>query len=122
MTETLDRREFTARSAMALLSGVAITISGCGGGSGSPNNPNPTPSTNPGDRVGSVSANHGHTAVVTMAQMNAGGSVDLNIRGGADHTHFVSLTGGELTSIGAGQRVSKASTNEDAHTHTVTFN
>lgn len=36
--KTLGRREFTAASALAVLSGVAITITGCGG-SGSPSSP-----------------------------------------------------------------------------------
>ena len=39
---TLDRREFTLQSAMAILSAATITISGCGGGGSSPA-PAPTP-------------------------------------------------------------------------------
>jgi hypothetical protein len=121
MTETLDRREFTLRSAMAVLSGVAITISGCGGGSSSPTGSSGGPSAGAGDKVGAISGNHGHSAVITSAQMS-GGSLDLNIRGNADHPHTVSLTAAELSSIAGGQRVSKTSSNTDSHNHTVTFN
>lgn len=112
---TLDRREFTVQSALALLSGVAITISGCGGGD-SPSSPSS------GDMVGTVSANHGHSAVITGAQLTAGGALNLSIQGSSVHSHNVELTAGEVASIGSRQRVSKESSVNDSHSHTVTFN
>jgi hypothetical protein len=117
----LARREFTLRAVLAILASVPITISGCGGGSdgGSPSQPNPPAS---GDKTGNVSANHGHTAVINAAQLSAGNSVTLDIRGSADHPHTVALTAAEVQSIAAGQRVGKASSEEQVHTHTVTFN
>jgi hypothetical protein len=123
----LSRREFTAASVMALLAGVTVTISGCGGGSPGSPTPNPTPTPTPvppasGDRAGAVSANHGHTAVVTAAQITAAGSVLLDIRGQADHPHSLSLSAAEVTQIGAGTRVSKTSSTDAAHDHMVTFN
>jgi hypothetical protein len=36
-----------------------------------------------------ISANHGHSAVITGAQLTAGGAVELNIRGTATHAHTV---------------------------------
>lgn len=125
--KTLDRREFTLAAAMAALSGVAITISACGGG-GSPSSPTPAPTPTPappaaaGDKVGTISDNHGHSAVITGAQLTAGGALALDIRGSADHTHSVSLSASEITSIAGGQRVSKSSTTSSSHDHTVTFN
>jgi hypothetical protein len=117
----IDRREFTLRSLLAMLSGVTITVSGCGGGGGgSPTQPNPQPSS--GDKLGNVSSNHGHTAVIQAAELSAGGALTLNIRGTADHPHTVQLAAAEVASIAAGQRVGKASSEEDFHTHTVTFN
>jgi hypothetical protein len=119
--ENLDRREFALRSIMAMLSGVAITISGCGGGGGgSPTQPNPQPSS--GDKIGTISADHGHRAVIEAAKLSAGGAVTLDIRGSADHPHTLQLTAAEVASIAAGQRVGKASSEDDFHTHTVTFN
>ena len=115
----IDRREFTVASALAILSGVVITISGCG--SNSPASPT-TPTPGPGDKVGTISANHGHSAIITAARLTAGGALALDIHGSADHTHTVNLTGADLTSISANQRVSKESTNEVSHSHTVTFN
>jgi hypothetical protein len=121
-----SRREFTAASVMAMLAGVTVTISGCGGGS-NPGSPNPLPSATPtpaasGDKVGVVSANHGHVATVTAAQITAAGSVSLDIRGSADHTHSVDLTGSEVQQIGSGTKVAKISSNNSSHDHTVTFN
>ena len=115
----LDRRSFTVQSALALLSGVAITLTGCGRieGDGSPT----APSTS-SDRSGAVSNNHGHVAVITGAQLMAGNAVSLNIQGNAGHPHIVELTAGETMQIAGGQRMSKESSSDQAHRHTVTFN
>jgi hypothetical protein len=120
---TFDRREFTVAAVLAALSGVTITISSCGGGGGGGvTNPNPTPSLGPGDKSGSISGNHGHTAVITAAELTAGGAVNLNIQGQAAHSHFVQLSGAEVTQVSQGARVSKSSSTDDGHSHTVTFN
>ena len=113
----LDRREFTLAAILAMLSGVTITISGCGGSS-SPGAPNPTSS---GDKMGQISANHGHTVVITGAQLTAGGAVTLSLLGGG-HTHEVDLSAGEVVQIRDGQRVAKESSSSSSHSHTVTFN
>ena len=117
---SLTRREFTLEGALAILAGVTITISGCGGDD-SPSAPSPQPGSS-GDEVGTVSANHGHTAVITAAQLSAGNALSLNIQGSAPHPHTVQITAGEVQTIASGQRVTKESSNDDAHTHVVTFN
>jgi VCBS repeat-containing protein len=118
----LSRREFTLESALAMLAGVAITISGCSDDTTSPT-PNPGGGgTNSGDVSGVVSANHGHRATVTAAQITAAGMVSLNIMGDATHPHTVELSASQVQSIGARQRVSVTSTTNDGHDHTVTFN
>jgi hypothetical protein len=118
---TLGRREFTLAAAMLALSGATITISACGGGGGSsPSAPTqPAPSS---DKVGVISSNHGHSAVITAAQLTAGGALSLDIRGQSDHPHTVVLTAGQIASIASNQRVSQESTTNDGHSHTVTFN
>lgn len=118
------RREFTAQSVLAMLSGVAITISGCGdsNSSSTPSTPTPTP-TPAGDSVtGVVGTNHGHTAVITAAELTAGNAVSLDITGNANHPHTVDLTDVEVGQIAGGMRVQKTSSNDDGHAHTVTFN
>ena len=115
----LSRREFTLESALAMLAGVTITISGCGDDSTSPT---PTPGGGNGDVSGTVSANHGHIATVTAADITAAGMVSLNIMGNATHPHTVSLSASQVQQIGARQRVAVSSTTNDGHDHTVTFN
>jgi hypothetical protein len=114
----LGRREFTVEAAMALLSGVAITVSGCGG-STSAAAPSPPPQ---GDVTGSISGNHGHSAVITRAQLTAAGELMLDIQGTADHPHTLALGPGHVTAIASGQQVTVNSTGEQFHSHSVTFN
>jgi len=121
--DAIGRREFTLQSVLALLAGVVITVDGCGGSSTSPS-PSPTPSPSPApaaDVNGSVSANHGHVAVITAAQITAGNSVSLNIQGTATHPHTVELAAADLVSLRNRTAVNKDSTNNNNHVHTVTF-
>ncbi len=116
--KTLNRREFTLAAAMAALSGVAITISACSGArDASPSAPSAT-----GERAGVIGDNHSHAAVITSGQLSAGGALNLNIRGASDHPHTVTLTAAEMTTIAGNSRVSKQSTTDDGHSHSVTFN
>jgi hypothetical protein len=120
--ENPDRRAFALQSILAMLAGVTITISACGDDS-SPTSPDPGGS----GRTGSVTANHGHSAVITGAQLMAADAVMLNIRGSATHPHTVELSAAEIGQIAGGQRVSKVSSTDDSpdagrHSHVVTFN
>ncbi len=111
------RREFTAQALLALLGGVTITISGCG--QPSPAGPSAPPD---GSVSGTISANHGHIATITSAQLAAGSGLTLQIRGTADHPHTVTLSMPEIMQIAAGGRVAKTSSTDDGHNHLVTFN
>jgi len=122
---TLDRRQFTAEAALAMLSGVAITISGCGGSSptapsGGGSSGGGTPPTS--GVTGQISANHGHTVSISQAELDGGGDLNLQLTQGDGHTHSLSLSGSQVSQIADGQRVSEVSSSDDAHTHTVTFN
>ena len=114
----LTRREFTFEWALAVLAGATITITGCG----DDDDPGTSPSPQAGDRVGVVSANHGHTAIVTAATLASPTSVTINMRAQATHDHTLTLTAAEVTSIAANARVEKTSSTDDGHNHTVTFN
>ena len=107
LTLRIGRREFS-RSAVIALLGAAT--------------PSPSPTPTPGDVAGAVSANHGHTAVVTAAQIAAANAVSLDIRGSATHPHTVELSAAEVGMIGNRQTVAKPSSSDDGHMHTVTFN
>lgn len=109
---SINRRDFTLQSALAILSAATITIS-C-------DDDTPTrPST---DVTGAVSANHGHQAVIERARLTGGGAITLDIRGSADHPHTVQLTAAEVGQIAAGQRVTKESSTDAFHSHQVSFN
>ena len=117
MSHQLTRREFTVEWALAVLGAATITVSGCDDSTSTPTNP-----TQPGDVQGSVSANHGHIAVIRSAQLSSPTSITLDIRGNADHPHIVDLTATEVASISDRGRVSKTSSVDVGHSHTVTFN
>lgn len=115
---TFESRTLSRREAMALLGGAVITITACGGDS--PSSPSSGGST--GDKTGTISGNHGHSASIDSARLQAGNALDLDIRGSATHPHTVSLGASEVVQIRNGDRVSKTTSNDDGHTHQVTFN
>ena len=111
----MDRREFTVEAARALLGGAVIAISGCGGGS-------PTASTPPlTDVEGLIAINHGHSVMISAAQLGAGGALELDIKGTSGHTHMVSLTADEVKAVRNRAVVQKESSGK-SHTHIITFN
>ena len=112
------RREFTVESVLAILAAATITITGCGGD----DNPGTGPSLQPGDKEGVVSANHGHRAIVTAAQINGNSTVTIDMRFQATHNHTLTLSTAQLVSIAANTRVVITSSTDDGHNHTVTFN
>jgi len=118
--DLLTRREFTLESALAILSAATITISGCGDDNNSNPTTNPTPQAS--NRMGTVSANHGHVAEVTSVQITARNTVSVNIMGTATHPHTIEVTGAQLTTIGNNGQVVVTSTTDNGHNHTVTFN
>lgn len=116
----MTRRAFLGAAAAALLAGAVVRLTGCsydsayggGGGSGDPVD----------GKQGSISANHGHKAVITQAELDDGGALTLHIAGSAGHDHIVDLSGDEVTAIRSGTVVAKPSTTTNGHAHTVTFN
>jgi hypothetical protein len=117
-TIRIGRREFTLQGVLALLGGATITVAGC---SGSRNNGNPGAPTAGQNAPASISANHGHTGIISSAELSAGNAITLDIMGGANHPHSVTLSGNEVMSIANGQTVSKTSSFDDFHSHEVSF-
>lgn len=116
------RREFSAKTALAMLSGVAVTITGCS--DESPTTPTPAPAPPPAaaDVPATIGANHGHAGAVTGAELTEGNMVTIDISGNANHPHSVELTAAEVGQIASGARVQKTSSTNAGHAHTVTFN
>ena len=142
LERNVTRREFTAASITALFVGMAVTMIDCGGGGGGsmPTAPSPIPAaggTSPipsGNKTGIISENHGHEAVVTSAQLVAGGGVALGIQGAANHNHSLTLSSDQVAQVAAGTKVSAISSVTTAdidtgygsapltHSHAVAFN
>ena len=91
INDVVTRREFTVQSALAILSGVVITVSGCDEDS-TPMSPTPN------DVPGSVSSNHAppHVVTVTAAQITAGTEVTLTLTGTPTHSHTVVVAQADL--------------------------
>ena len=128
----LDRRQFTQEASLAFLAGVSVSVSACGGGGGGGGAYSPTgggttttttlPPAPTGSKTGQISANHGHQAVITAAELQAGGAVRIDIAYTAGHSHMVELPAQAVQDIRDGKAVQKDSTMTDAHMHTVVFN
>ena len=115
---SLTRRKFTLEAALAILAGCIITVTETACGSSSTT---PTPVTPVADVNGVVAANHGHIAVITGAQITAGGTLSLNIQGTATHNHTVAVSQADLTTLKNRQTVTSTSSTDASHSHTVTF-
>jgi microcystin-dependent protein len=115
--DIVTRREFTVQSALAILSTVVITVSGCDDDEPTPTSPTLS------DIQGNVAANHAqpHVVTVTSAQITAGTAVTLTLTGTPTHTHTVELTQSELGTLRNRQPVTKTSTTDNGHSHGVTF-
>ena len=131
MLRKLNRRQFTQEASLAFLAGVSVTMAACGGGSGggsggdygSPTaSSTPQPSTASSSKTGQISDNHGHQAVITSAQLQAGGAVALDIAYQAGHSHTVNLPTQALQEIKDGKPVQTNSSTAEGHMHSVTFN
>ncbi len=72
--------------------------------------------------VVAISANHGHTLVVSKAAVAAGVEETYSITGSAGHAHSVTITASHFASLAANQQVVITSTPADGagHTHNVT--
>ena len=125
----VGRRRISVAAAMALLGGATVALTACGGGASptAPPTPSPTPTPDasgcPANAAcGAVSVDPAHAAVITEAQLAAGGALVLNIQGRQNHGHVVELTADEVVAIRNRQRVDKTSSRTLNHEHSVTFN
>ena len=116
------RRTFIGAAAAALFAGIAIQITGCS------TDDKEDPGAG-GAKTGDVLSNHAapHKAVITKAQLDAGGGVTLDIQGSSDHSHSVTLTADQVATIKSGEHAMTSSTSGAApggiaHAHEVMFN
>ncbi len=120
----MNRKTFIKKATGAVLIGIPFySVLSC---SGSDDDPTPTP--NPMDdknclangTVGSISANHGHSITVSVADVTAGVEKQYDISGSATHDHSVTVSESNFVSLKNNQQISVTSTTGDGHTHSVT--
>lgn len=114
----MERRTFFVRAGQLVLAGVSITaLISCSddGGDGG---------TNPGSSTAiavSIANNHGHSLTLDQSDLTASTAIILTLTNGSGHTHSLDLTGAEVDQLIAGTPVSKASSTDSGHSHTVTL-
>lgn len=68
-----------------------------------------------------IVGNHGHVLEVSQADIDAAQDKTYDIQGGSAHTHSVTITAAQFTTLAGGGQVVVTSTNGGAHTHEVTI-
>jgi hypothetical protein len=115
---SMNRREVIFRIGGVLLAIPASRVlSACGGDSGGGTSPQSLTFTS------STDLGHIHTVSLQLTEISNPPTAGVNktTSNEVGHTHMVSLTAAELDSIAAGNTVTKATTNDDNHTHTFAF-
>ena len=82
--------------------------------------PDAPPSMSCATTSSTISANHGHVAMVPAADVMAGVEKSYNIKGGSAHPHMITITAAQFAMIKAGTPVTVTSSNDAGHTHNVT--
>jgi hypothetical protein len=68
-----------------------------------------------------ISGNHGHSLTVSVADVNAGVDKTYNIAGSAGHSHEITVTSANFSTLSNNNQVVVSSTTENGHTHSVTI-
>ena len=128
----MDRKTFLKKTAGALLLAAPayalISCSSSSDDSGSNNNNN-----NNGGGGGyggdcltngtssNISNNHGHNLTVSKTDVSNATQKTYDIDGSAGHSHSVTVTAGNFTTLQGNQQISVSSTTGDGHSHSVTI-
>lgn len=132
----MDRKTFLKRTIGALLLAIpAYTILSCsssddstpnngssgGGGNGGGGGGGTGNCSVNGGTASSISSNHGHSLTVPAADVNAGVDKTYNIQGSSSHPHTIMVSSSDFATLSMNNSISKTSTNNDGHTHSVTI-
>lgn len=66
-----------------------------------------------------ISANHGHSLLVSAADVAAGVAKTYSIAGSSSHDHTVTISAAQFATLAAGRAVTVTSSKDAGHTHTV---
>ena len=120
----MKRIDFLKRTAAVATLGIPIlsVLSSCS----TETAPTPTtpPPTNPKDclangTTSSIGSNHGHTLTVSKTDVENGVEKTYNILGSASHSHEVTLSAANFSSLKDASSIQVSSTSGDGHTHSV---
>ena len=120
----MDRKTFIQKTASAMLIAIpAYSLLGCSSSDDGGENQIPDPNANSdclanGTAV-SIGSNHGHSLIVSKADVQSGAAKTYSIQGTSGHDHSVNLTAGNFTTLKSNANISVTSSNDDGHTHSV---
>lgn len=121
----MDRKTFIKKSLGAIAVAIpAYTLLSC---SSSDDSAPATPPQSSGANCGtngtssSIGSNHGHTLVVSAADVTAGVEKTYNIQGNSAHPHTVTVSAAQFTTLQSNQQVTATSSNDSGHTHSITI-
>ncbi len=124
----MKRKEFFQLIGGALVGGFAIA--GCGssdnGGDGDGDGDGDGPDAGAVDCAasgvgGRLSGNHGHSILVSAADIAAGVEKTYEIQADSTHPHSVTITAAEFARLQAAETVTLMSSTDAGHSHVVTF-
>jgi|GEM_PF-704257 len=121
----MNRKTFLKKTAGALiLATPAYMLLNCSSSDDSNNN-NSNQGNEPDCIVNgtntNIGGNHGHSLTVSVADVEAGNEKTYNIEGSAGHSHEVTVTAANFSTLANNQQVIVSSTNDNGHTHNVTI-
>lgn len=124
----MDRKTFIRKTTAGLLLGIpAISILGCSGSDdGGDTNPNPNPNPqanclqNGTNSTVASAAGHSHSFTVPKEDVSAGVEKTYVLSNVNSHTHQVTITAAQFTTLQGNNSVTATSTSDSGHTHSVT--
>ena len=72
-----------------------------------------------GARASGISGNHGHSLVVSRADVNAGAEKTYTIDGTAGHSHSITITTADFDKLKNNEPIEVTSTVSDSHDHII---
>lgn len=100
----------------------ALSLAACGDDSSSPPpNGNPDGGSTPTAPSVTISANHGHATVVSMADLSAATEKSYDIQGSSGHTHSITVSASDFATLMSTGSVTVQSTMSVGHSHSVTI-
>lgn len=121
----MDRKGFIKKTVGAVLVSLpVISLIGCSSDDTANGDPNIDLDTadclTNGANATAISSNHGHTLVVSKADIDAGSQKSYSIRGSAGHNHTIALTSANFNTLKTAKSISVESSRDSSHRHDVT--